>query len=234
MVFQTTRSIINIWRLGKCIRYLPLHALLWATRCAGCCAGTMPGWRIVSIYAAACVGGRGRRRDLDLCAIVCSIEIMPFHAYAFPNRISDAAECVWPAEMRVIRVWGRESGRPQPDNQIWCDSVQANNIASGEKRSISKIKQWKLSLFLKRHLEFHKIVYWFLSGWFKAKNWLPTRPFPAKCDRAMHGKQFTAVIWDANRCVSWETKNLLIFHFLFLITYFGADTKVLHAFGRNL
>lgn len=28
---------------------------------------------------------------------------MPFHAYAFPNRISDAAECVWP-------VGGREGG----------------------------------------------------------------------------------------------------------------------------
>lgn len=48
------------------------------------------------------------------------------------------------------------------------------------------------------------------------------------------GKQFSPVIWDANRCVSWETKNLVIFHFLFLITYFGADTKVLHAFGRNV
>lgn len=40
MVFQTTRSIINIWRLGKCIRSLPsatsprpAHTLRLATRC---------------------------------------------------------------------------------------------------------------------------------------------------------------------------------------------------------
>lgn len=37
MVFQTTRSIINIWRLGKCIRSLPpCTPFPLVTRCAGC------------------------------------------------------------------------------------------------------------------------------------------------------------------------------------------------------
>lgn len=98
MVFQTTRSIINIWRLGKCIRSRPsataprpAYALLLATRCDEKQCQDDALFHSMRRHAI----GRGRKcrgggRDLDLCAIVCSIEIMSFHAYAFPNRNSDA------------------------------------------------------------------------------------------------------------------------------------------------
>lgn len=102
MVFQTTRSIINIWRLGKCIRSLPhppppARPFHWPPAVLAVRRNNARMTHCFILCGTACVGGRGRRRDLDLCAIVCSIEIMPFHAYAFPNRISDVAECVWPA-----------------------------------------------------------------------------------------------------------------------------------------
>lgn len=70
-------------------------------------------------------------RDLNLCAIVRSIEIMPSHAYAFPNRICDAASgasgaassesgCQW------LFYAPAESER---DNQMRCHSEPGNKTA---------------------------------------------------------------------------------------------------------